>query len=253
MLPIARVFGLSLQTPLLAVLIGLMLAVELARRLASQRGLDGNTIANALANSMFAFVLGARLGYVFSNLSSYLKDPFGALALNTTAMLPWTGWLAAAVFAAWTLHRKHTLKVELAHVLLPAACVLGMGLAVSDLLSGNNFGTPTTLPWAINLWGALRHPVQVYEFLMLGLALIALLRINTRNRPTHAYIWIGIALVAFGRVWVDGFRAEVPLLVGLRVTQLAGVLITLVALWQLGEGLKPANNPIEIAPEVQQV
>lgn len=253
MLPIARVFGLSLQTPLLAALIGFALAVELARRLALRRGLDGNTIANALANSIFAFILGGRFGYVFSNLSSYLKDPLGALALNTTALLPWTGWLAATLFTVWAMRRKHILKVELAHVLLPAACVLGMGLAVSDLLSGNNFGIPTTLPWAINLWGALRHPVQVYEFLMLGLVLIALLRIDTRNPPASAFMWIGIALVAFGRVGVDGFRAEVPLLVGLRVTQLTGVLITLVALWQLGEGLKPANNPIEIAPEVQQV
>lgn len=253
MLPIARVFGLSLQTPLVAVLIGFALAVELARRLALRRGLDGNTIANTLANSMFAFVLGARLGYVFSNLSSYLKDPLGALALNTTALLPWTGWLAATVFSAWTLHRKHTLKVELAHVLMPAACVLGMGFAVSDLLSGNNYGTPTTLPWAINLWGALRHPVQVYEFLVLGMVLIALLQTDTRNPPASAFTWIGIALVAFGRVGVDGFRAEVPLLIGLRVTQLAGVLITLVALWQLGEELKSSNKPIEITPEGQQL
>ena len=69
-------------------------------------------------------------------------------------------------------------------VLAPAACVFGMGLALSDLLSGNNFGTPTTLPWAINLWGALRHPVQMYEFIALGVVLMALVWVDRRNWPT---------------------------------------------------------------------
>ena len=252
MLPIARVFGLSLQTPVLAVLVGFALAVELARRLALQRDLDGNAIANALSNSVFAFVLGARLGYVLINLQSYLKDPLGALALNTTALLPWAGWLAALVYAAWTLHRQHALTIELADVLVPAVCVLGMGLALADLLSGDHFGTPTTVPWAINLWGALRHPVQVYECLTWGLVLMALLWAERFHLPKGALIWVGIALIAFGWVWVDGFRAEVPLMLGLRTTQLAGLVISLIALWLLGEMLKLAVRPIKLAQEAQQ-
>ena len=168
MLPIARVFGLTLQTPLLAVLLGVALAVELARRLAVQRGLDGNTISNTLANSVFVFALGARLGYVLTNLPSYLKNPLGALTLNTTALLLWAGCLAAISFIVWSLWRKRMLTTALVHALVPAACVLAMGLALADLLSGNYFGTPTTLPWAINLWGALRHPVQIYEFIAWG-------------------------------------------------------------------------------------
>ena len=252
MLPIARVFGLSLQTPLLALLMGVVLAIELARRIAPQRGLDGNILSGILANSLFAFILGARLGYVITSLPSYLKNPLGALALNTTALLPWAGWLVAIAFSAWSLRRKQLLIAALLDVLAPAACVFGMGLALSDLLSGNNFGTPTTLPWAINLWGALRHPVQMYEFIALGVVLMALVWADRRNLPTGALVLLGIGLAAFARVLVDGFRAEVPLVLGLRITQLAGVFIAVIALWLWGEVLQTLTKPIESAQEAQQ-
>jgi len=251
-LPIARVFGLSIQAPLLAVLIGFGLAVELARRLATRYNLDANTLTNVLTNAIFAFILGARLGYVIVNAPSYLKDPLGALALNTTAMLPWAGWVAALIFTVLSLHRKRVLTIDLARAILPAACVLGMGLAVSDLLSGANFGIPAALPWSIDLWGARRHPVQVYEFLVWGVILIALLWANWRKIPAGALVWLAIALAAVGRVWVDGYRAEVPLLLGVRVTQLAGVLVALVALWLLEEAMKPAPTPVLNQPEVSE-
>jgi len=65
-------------------------------------------------------------------------------------------------------------------------------------------------------------------------------------------VWLAIALAAVGRVWVDGYRAEVPLLLGVRVTQLAGVLVALVALWLLEEAMKPAPTPVLNQPEVSE-
>jgi len=44
----------------------------------------------------------------------------------------------------------------------------------------------------------------------------------------------------------------VPLLLGVRVTQLAGVLVALVALWLLEEAMKPAPTPAVIQSEVSE-
>ena len=107
-------------------------------------------------------------------------------------------------------------------------------------------------PWAINLWGALRHPVQMYEFIALGVVLMALVWADRRNLPTGALVLLGIGLAAFARVLVDGFRAEVPLVLGLRITQLAGVFIAVIALWLWGEVLQTLTKPIESAQEAQQ-
>jgi phosphatidylglycerol:prolipoprotein diacylglycerol transferase len=247
MLPIARVFGLSIQTPLLATLIGVALAIELARRLANRRGLDSNTIAGVLTNSIFAFALGARLGYVLTHWPSYLKDPLGILALNTTAMLAWAGWLAAAAYAGWALWRKRLLTPALLHALLPATCVFALGQSLADLLSGDRFGTPApaAMPWAINLWGVMRHPVQLYESLAWGMVLMALLWAEYRQWPTPVLFWLALALGAVVCVVVDGFRAEVPLAFGMRVSQLAGVLVASMALWILGRArITTAHLPL---------
>ena len=45
-------------------------------------------------------------------------------------------------------------------LLLP---VIGMGLGLATFAVGSQYGTPTGLPWGINLWGEIRHPVQLYQ------------------------------------------------------------------------------------------
>ena len=45
------------------------------------------------------------------------------------------------------------------------------------LLSGEAFGAPTSLPWGVPLFGAVRHPTQIY------LALAALESLLAREKP----------------------------------------------------------------------
>ena len=270
MLPIVRIFALTIQTPLLAIMIGVTLAMSVAGRQADQRGLDGNAVANALWSALIAGVLGARIGYVLLNWQAYARDPLDALALNTTALSPWMGWLTALVFGSWQLWRQRGLNVKLLDALAPAMAVLAVGLAVGDLLSGNAYGTPAKVPWAINVWNANRHPVQIYGALALLLILVLLLALP-RTWPDGAVMLCFVALYAFAqpldhpsegglraarpgcrgfaRVLVDGFRADVPLLLGLRVTQLAGVLIAAKALWLLGELLQA--SPMSVLRNTQ--
>ena len=255
MLPIARVFGLTIQTPLLATMMGFALASSLAGREAARRGLDGNVITNALFYGLIAGVLGARIGYVLLNLSAYTRDPLGALALNPTALSPWTGWPLAVGFAVWTVRRKRMLNMKLLDILAPPTIVFVMGLALADFLSGNAFGTPSTLPWAVALWNASRHPVQVYEFITLGVILVGLIVVSRRlpdMLPKGGLALLAVALYAAVRILVDGFRANVPLLLGLRITQLAGVLIAATALWLLGEWLvlRPDVTALQPTSEV---
>lgn len=240
MMPIIQIFGLTIQAPLLAVMAGFAAASWLAERRSKHYGLDGGLISNALFYGLIAGVLGARIGYVALNVSSYARDPLGALALNTTALSPHMGWLVAAVFVAAYLWRKQALRVSLFDALAPAAVVFAMGLAVADFLAGSAYGTPTDLPWAISLWDVTRHPVQLYELIALVAILAVTLRAPT-SLPDGALALITLALYACMRVLVDGFRADVPAVLGMRVTQVAGVVIALAALWMLGELLRTSS------------
>ncbi|MGQ9815358.1 MAG: prolipoprotein diacylglyceryl transferase family protein, partial [Candidatus Roseilinea sp.] len=112
--------------------------------------------------------------------------------------------------------------------------------AGAALLNGESLGQPTTLPWAVMIWGENRHPVPVYELAALAVIVLGSLRLLGRDLPPGAVALGALAAYAFARVAIDGFRADVPLLAGLRVTQIAGVVVCAVALWMLGE-LPPSS------------
>lgn len=83
-------------------------------------------------------------------------------------------------------------------------------------LPDQTFGTPTTLPWAVNLGdGIARHPVQVYESLAMALFLAAFIW-GLRNRQawaiSHGFYWLAIAYGAQRFLWE--FLKPYPTLIG---------------------------------------
>ena len=99
------------------------------------------------------------------------------------------------------------------------------------LLSGEAFGVPTDLPWGITLFGATRHPTQLYFALAALLSLGVLWRV-ARRRPlrgtlTAAYLGLqGMTLLL-----VEALRADSLLLpAGVRAGQVFGLVLVLLAL-----------------------
>ncbi len=233
MSPILQVFGLSIQAAPLAILAGVIAGMWLSSRLAHRRGIDGAAISDAGFYGALAGVLAARAGYVILNWPAYAAEPLSALIPGTTALLPWSGWPAGIATAVWVLRRRRALTRDVPDVLAPGAVVFGMGLALADHLSGAVFGVETSLPWSVTVWGAARHPVAVYELIALALILAVLVWMFRRRAPAGTVALAGVALYAFARVAVDGFRSDVPLVMGVRVTQAAGLVIGGVAMWLL--------------------
>lgn len=240
MAPIIQVFGFSVQAGPLAVLIGFVAGLWLSSRLAALRRLDGGAINDAGFYGAIAGLIAARVGYVVVHWPAYAGEPLSALMPGLTALLPWTGWPAGLVVAGWIAWRKNVLRADLFDVLAPGIVLLAMGLATAALLNGESLGQSTALPWAVTLWGENRHPVPVYELVALAVIALICVRLLGRDLPPAAIALGALAAYAFARVVIDGFRTDVPLLAGLRVTQLAGVVVCAVALWMLGE-LPPSS------------
>lgn len=235
MAPIIQVFGFSIQAGPLAVLIGFVAGLWLSSRLAARRQIDGNAVNDAGFYGAIAGLLAARAGYVIVHWPAYAGEPLSALMPSLTALLPWTGWPAGLLVAGWIMWRRGGLRAGLFDALTPGLALLGMGLAAAALLNGESLGQPTTLPWAVTIWGESRHPVPAYEMIALGLIALVGARLMDRDAPPGALALGALAAYAFARVVIDGFRADVPLLAGLRVTQLAGLVVCAAALWMLGE------------------
>jgi len=230
MLPILNIGPLALQAPLLILLAGLWLGISLSERVAGKASLPEGDIGNLLLVTLGTLILGARLVFVIQNFPLYFNAPLGIILPNPDTLALLEGSVLAVIAAVVYGQRKNLPLWETLDVLIPGVILFLMAAAGKDLASGAAYGTPSDLPWAIELWGVKRHPVQAYEFLIDAVFLVLMLRLGVTGRPGTRF-FLGTALLAGGRLFVEGFRAEAFVIGGgWRVVQF-GLLVVLV--WAL--------------------
>ena len=226
MLPVIRIGPAAMQTSALALIAALWFGAFVAEREFKRRGLRGDDAWNSIAIGVAITLISARLVYVAQNLDAYadawieiFAPTPGTLALEFGAVF---GVLATL---GYLQHRRLDLK-RVADALAPSALVAFAIIAIGQFLSGDAFGTPSDLPWSIELWGAARHPVQLYDALaaLIGLAIV-------RRAPAGLIAWTALAWYSAARVFVDGFRADAAFLPGgYRTSQVIALAILLIAL-----------------------
>jgi len=221
--------GVSLPVKPLLALAALYAALWLAARLARTRGLDGDHLWNLGFVSAIATLIGGRLAYVVQFWSAYQQDPLAMVSLRP-GTLAWTPGLLIGLLAGWLYVRR--LRLPLLPVLdaLAPGVLLGLAiLSLADFFAGDAYGAPATLPWAVDLWGARRHPVQLYQLAAELLALLAVLRRPTSWPGQRA--WLTLFLYALSRLLCDAFRGDSLLLAGgFRAEQIIALAVALVVL-----------------------
>ena len=237
MLPVIQLGPLSLPTGPLALLLAVWAALAVGAWAARREGLDGDDIYNAGLYGLAAGLVAARLAHVIVYWDAYRTQLLEIFGFNQRAFLLWPGVIVALAVAGWYVYRHRLPLVKVLDAIAPGVLV---GIAIADvaaLLTGRNAGAPTNLPWAVSLWGVPRHPVQIYEALAaLAVAALALWMIARGSRPGSAAL---VALCGYGlsRWLLEPFRApeaSVTVLGGLRLAQVVGLAVALIALWGLG-------------------
>lgn len=244
MFPVVQLGSFVLPVPALALLAGVWLAIWLADRESTRLGLPADAVTYLILISLFAGVVGARLGYVVRFLGIYAADPGSVLSPNTATLAPEVGFLVGGVAAlVYGTRRKLLLRPTL-DALAPGVAAMGVALGVAHLAGGDAFGAPARLPWSISLWGADRHPSQVYE-IVAALAVLAAWRWARARRPVAGFnLLLVVALSAASRIFLEAFRGDSELLAGgIRTAQVWGLIV-------LGACLIVANRWGSAASEV---
>jgi phosphatidylglycerol:prolipoprotein diacylglycerol transferase len=235
-LPILNIGPAAIQAPGLILLLGYWLSLTLAGRQAKAEGLPEDAVFNAGFIALLAGLIGARLGYVALHWSAYQNDLSGILAFTTGALSTPTG-LIAGIGAAVLYLRRHGLPTaDLLDTLAPALALLFAFISLADLSSGSAYGSVSHLPWAIELWGARRHPTQIYEILA-ALVTLAVLWRARRQRPYVGFMFL-LFLLIYGalRLFLDAFRAAPWLLPGgYRAVQIIGLSAVIFSLWLMSQ------------------
>jgi prolipoprotein diacylglyceryl transferase len=234
MFPILQIGPLAIQLPGLLILLGVWFGIVAIEREADRLRLDRNGLSNLVFYSLIAGVLGARLGYALRYLEIYLRDPGGLFALNANTMAPIDGVLVGVLVVIVYAQRREFQLWPTLDALTPGLSVFVIGLACAHISSGDAFGSVTSLPWGIELWGAVRHPTQMVE-LIAALALFAALWRWRRRAPFPGYntlTWL--ALYAVTRLILEGLRGDSILIIGgIRSTQVISLGVALAALVSL--------------------
>ena len=234
--------GFKLHSYGVLVAAALLVAVWVGTREARRKGLGAEVVGDLALP-----VVLAGLAYVVGWEPELLwRDPLGILAVWRGGLALHGALVAGLGAALWFCHRRRLDLWRLADAVAPAI-ILGQGIGrLGCFLSGDAYGRPTDLPWAVVFTnpaalaplGIPLHPVQLYEFL-LDLVLFAILwavreRIAVAGQLFLLYIG-GYGLV---RLLTEVFRGDrVELAFGLSLLQgvsLALLVTALAALaWRL--------------------
>ncbi len=241
MFPYLSLGPFLLQLPGLVLLAGVYLGLTLAEKEALRLKLDKDHITNLVFWGLVAGVLGARLAYAARFLPVYLEEPLSLLALNPQTLSPVDGVMIGILAASVYVWRRQLPVRPTLDALAPGLAAFLIAIAVSHLLSGDAFGSPTNLPWAIYLWDENRHPTQVYEILLaLGVLWVVLKR--PWNQPGAGLNFLlAVSLASASRLFLEAFRGDSLIWPGgWRAAQVISLAVLLLSLWLMPQWAVPS-------------
>jgi phosphatidylglycerol:prolipoprotein diacylglycerol transferase len=203
--PIAFSIGpLAVRWYGLMYLLGFAIAILLGRhriRVRPEAGITNRDLDDIVFYALFGVILGGRLGYVlFYKLSDYIAHPLEIFAIWEGGMSFHGGFLGVLVAMALFCRKTGRSWLALMDFVAPL-CPLGLGAGrIGNFINAELPGRPTDVPWAMVFPSAdsiPRHPSQLYEFALEGIALFVLLWwFSSKPRPTGAVS--GLFLIGYG-------------------------------------------------------
>ena len=189
----------------IAYIVGIGIGWWLGRRRAARdpwRGWTPQHVDDFVFFLALGAVLGGRVGYVlFYDFSRFVSDPLVVVRIWEGGMSFHGGLLGVIAATAWFARRHGFGFFAVADYLAPLVPPgLGAG-RIGNFVNGELWGKPAEVPWAMVFPGAgpeARHPSQLYEAALEGLALFVVLWWFSR-RPGRRWPCPGCSCWATGR------------------------------------------------------
>jgi len=194
-------------------ILGFLAAYFVIRSGVKRKGipLSQEGVADLVFTVALGVVLGGRLGYIlFYNLGYYLSHPAKLLAVWEGGM-SFHGGLIGATLAGIYFIRKHKLRFYPLADLAFLAAPIGLGLGrIGNFINGELYGRVTDVPWGMVFPGGgdlPRHPSQLYEALLEGVVMFAVLfTVSRKVRQDGVVFWAFIGLYGLFRFTLEFFR-----------------------------------------------
>jgi phosphatidylglycerol:prolipoprotein diacylglycerol transferase len=181
------------------------------------REMSARDVDDLLFMGMIGVIVGGRLGHVlfYGPPSYYLQHPLEILAVWKGGMASHGGIIGVIVAMAWFARSRGKSFLKVADFVVPLV-PLGLGAGrIGNFINGELWGrvADPSLPWAVIFPGAgdnlPRHPSQLYQFALEGVALFTILWLYSR-KPRIAGTVGSLWLVAYGVLRIVGEMFREP-------------------------------------------
>jgi prolipoprotein diacylglyceryl transferase len=217
-----RVYGL-------AIAMGVVAAVAIARRRYEARGGRADDISAIALWAVPAGLIGASLYHVITDYDRFVGQWWRAFQVWKGGLGIPGGLLAGVLVGVYVARRRKLDVLLLLDVVAPAIPVAQAIGRIGNYFNQELYGRPTDLPWALEIDPEHRpddlagvdtyHPTFLYEALW-NLALAGLiLWLDRRGRMRKGQLFVVyVAGYALGRLWVEALRIDpANTILGLRV------------------------------------
>ena len=182
--PILFEFGpFHIATYGLMLAIGFLAGLFILRRELVRKGLAGALADRIVMAAMIGGIVGGKLFHILEYPHTFLEDPTGMI-FSGYGLAWYGGFLGGTAAVLWTLRRHGALDLSVLDAAAPALTAgYFFGRSGCQLSGDGCYGIPTDLPWGMTFEAdrlcVPRHPSQLYEAALEGLALFAIINIAT--------------------------------------------------------------------------
>ena len=232
MFPIISLGPLSLPAPAFILIIGYLAGSFLLDKKASSFSIDTEIIDRALWIGTISAIIGARLSYIAGSPAAFKGNLISIISLNPALLDPIGGLIIgiAAIFFVIS-KQKFDYWAFLDSLTLFLSSIF-TAYFLSLFAAGDGYCLIADLPWGIYLWGATRHPVQLYlaAFSLIPLIII-LLYAPFKDLPSGiTFLLFSIATSGYTLFFTAFQEPRSILLSGFRIAQIISWLFLLITI-----------------------
>ena len=213
--PVAiSLFNIDIRWYSLAYIFGLIFSIQYGKFLITKNNFfefEKDILDDYLPYAILGIILGGRIGYIlFYDLAFYIKNPIEIFYIWQGGM-SFHGGLVGIILISLYFVKKKQIDFYVFSDLLALISPIGLFLGrIANFINSELIGLPSNLPWSvifIKIDQIPRHPSQLYEALLEGIMLFAILNLIFKFKKIKGYVSAYfLILYSFFRIISEQFR-----------------------------------------------
>jgi phosphatidylglycerol:prolipoprotein diacylglycerol transferase len=227
------------------VALGALVGLWVFRRELARSGLPDAAL-DAAVYGLIGGLLGAKLLYVFEHLD---EGSFFGLFLDRGGMSWFGGFVGGLLAGLITIQRKRWPLIPVLSAATPALAIGQMLGRIGCFLVGDDYGSPTSLPWGVAFPKGLPpttervHPTQIYEAIFLACLAWVLFRWRRDGVPDRVVLGRYFLIAGAFRFLLEFVRVNTRVVGPLTVAHFFSLLVVLLGIVLLGSTRRTSARP----------